>query len=312
MEMSQQGGAEVVLQLAGEVRRARFGNQVRLCSIVPGKLGACPNDCKWCAQSGVSAPNLTESKRTPVSEMLQAAEDAAELGSASIGIVNSGKTPAKRDIDDVIQASGDIYSKMESKIGICASLGELSQQQAEMLTAAKITRYHHNLETSRSFFSTVVSSHTYESKLKTLQVAKDAGFKICSGGLFGMGETWADRIELAETLRDVVKPDIVPLNFLSPIPETPLGELETLPKMEILTIIAIYRLMLPDLDIKVAGGREKTLGSMQNRIFAAGATSCMIGNYLTTAGQRPADDLKMLQELGLKIVNNLINLAQKP
>jgi len=309
--MSQQGGAENVLELAGEVRRERFGNQVRLCSIVPGKLGSCPNNCKWCAQSAVSAPNLTKPQRTPLEEILQAAQDSSELGSGSMGIVNSGKGPSKRDLNDVIDASEKVYDKIGQKINLCASLGELTEQQAKMLKESKITRYHHNLETSRRFFTTVVSSHTYESKLKTLQIAKGAGLKICSGGLFGMGETWEDRIELAETLRDIVQPDIVPLNFLSPIPETPLGRLKPLPKMEILTIVAIYRLMLPDLDIKVAGGRETTLAEMQNRIFDAGATSCMIGNYLTTAGQEPEDDLKMIQDLGLEITHNLVNLRGK-
>jgi biotin synthase len=307
VEMPQKGGAEEVLLLAGEVRRRRFGKQVRLCSIVPGKLGSCPNDCKWCAQSAISAPNLTKPHRTPLEEILQAAQDSAELGSASIGIVNSGNGPSKRDLDDVISASEIVYEKMGHKIGLCASLGELSEEQAEMLKESKITRYHHNLETSRRFFSTVVSSHTYESKLKTLQIAKRAGFKVCSGGLFGMGETWEDRIELAETLRKNIQPDIVPLNFLSPVPGTQLADLEPLPKMEILMVIAIYRLMLPDADIKVAGGREKNLGTMQNRIFDAGATSCMIGNYLTTAGQDPEDDLKMIRDLGLEVTQNLAN-----
>ena len=307
-KMAREGrAADSILELAGEVRRERFGNQVRLCSIVPGKLGSCPNDCKWCAQSAVSAPDLTKPRRTHLEEIIQAAQDSAKLGSASIGIVNSGKAPSKRDLNDVIEASKKVYDKMGTQISLCASLGELSEQQAEMLSESKIMRYHHNLETSRRFFPTVVSSHTYESKLKTLQIAKRAGFKLCSGGLFGMGETWEDRIELGETLQKIVQPDIVPLNFLSPILGTPLSNLKMLPKMEILMIIAIYRLMLPDADIKVAGGREKTLGTMQNRIFDVGATSCMVGNYLTTAGQEPQEDLKMIRDLGLKITHNLIN-----
>lgn len=311
-KMAGQGGAENVLLLAGQVRSERFGNQVRLCSIVPGKLGSCTNDCKWCAQSAVSAPNITKPKRTPLEEIIKAAQDSAKLGAASLGIVNSGATPTNRDLNDVIDASKKVYAEMGKQISLCASLGELSERQAEMLGKSKIQRYHHNLETSRGFFPTVVSSHSYESKLKTLQAAKHAGLKICSGGLFGMGETWEDRIKLAETLRTTVQPDTVPLNFLSPIPGTPLAGVKLLPPMEILTIIAIYRLMLPDADIKVAGGREKNLGAMQNRIFEAGATSCMIGNYLTTAGQKPEDDLKMLRDLGLKITHNLINSEKRP
>ena len=310
VKMAQKGGVEKLLKLAGEVRRERFGNQVRLCSIVPGKLGNCPNDCKWCAQSTKSAPDLTKPHRTPLEEILQAAQDSAKLGSTSMGIVNSGNGPSKRDLNDVIDASEELYNTIGEQISLCASLGELSEKQAEILSESKITRYHHNLETSRRFFPTVVSSHSYDSKLKTLKAAKHAGLKVCSGGLFGMGETWEDRIELGDTLRDIVKPDIVPLNFLSPIPGTPLGNLKMLPKEEILTIIAIFRLMLPDADIKVAGGREKTLGVMQNRIFEAGATSCMIGNYLTTAGQKPEEDLKMIRDLGLKITRNLINSRQ--
>ncbi len=147
--------------------------------------------------------------------------------------------------------------------------------------------------------------------METVRAAKNTGLEVCSGGLFGMGETWEDRIELAETLQNIIQPDIVPLNFLSPVSGTPLAGIKPLPQMEILLIIAIYRLMLPDADIKIAGGREKTLGSMQNQIFDAGATSCMIGNYLTTAGQEPEEDLKMIRDLGLKITQNLTNLKSQ-
>ena len=152
VEMEGGGATEEVLKLAGELRRERFGNQVRLCSIVPGKLGNCSNDCKWCAQSTISAPNLTKPQRTPLEEILQAAHDSAELGSASMGIVNSGNAPSKRDLNDVIDASEAVYDEMREQINLCASLGELTEEQAEMLKKSKITRYHHNLETSRRFF----------------------------------------------------------------------------------------------------------------------------------------------------------------
>jgi biotin synthase len=289
-----------LLARANRIRRKRFGGAVRICSIVPGKLGGCSGDCRWCAQSVHVGKQAA--KRTELKKIVTEAMEAASWGSAYIGIVNSGLRPSRRDLDEVIRAAEAVDKASGGTIGVCASLGELSAEQAERLADSYIGRYHHNLETSRAFFPSMVSTHTYEEKLRTLQTAATAGLKICCGGLFGLGESWADRVDLALTLRDEIRPDVVPLNFLIPMPQTPLASLKTLQPREILAVIALFRIILPDVDIKVAGGRETNLRSLQSWIFHAGATSCMVGNYLTTAGRSPAEDLQMLQDLEMDIV----------
>lgn len=288
---------------ANLIRRRVFGDRVRLCSIVPGKLGGCAEDCKWCAQSAAAAPGVTTQRRTSVDEVRQAARRAAAIGASSIGIVNSGRGPTARDLADVVdfvaavRAGGDIE--------VCASLGQIDEDQARALAEAGVLRYNHNLETSRAFFPNVVSTHGYDGRLASLAAAGAAGMKICSGGIFGIGETWQDRIDLAITLRDRVRPDVVPLNFLVPIDGTPLGSAELLPAIEALTIVAMFRLVLPTADLKVAGGREPVLADLQSWIFLAGATSCMVGDYLTLHGRQPEDDLRMIADLGLTVTKEL-------
>jgi len=292
-----------LLWWASRARVGRFGNAVKLCSIVAGKLGACGEDCKWCAQSAVAAPGVTSPSRTATADIASAAREAAANRAASFGIVNSGRRPSAQDIEEVEAAVEEIRSRAgDSPAQMCVSLGELTAEQARRLRRAGLTRYNHNLETSRRFFPHVVSTHTYDDRLATLAAARDAGMELCCGGLFGLGETWEDRVDLAMALRDDVKPKVVPLNFLHPIDGTPLAGNAGLSPMEILTIIALYRIMLPDVDIKVAGGRERNLRDLQSWIFHAGATSALIGNYLTTTGRKPADDLRMIEDLGLRIV----------
>lgn len=302
-QASRVGPWDIIYQ-ANLVRTANFGRGVRLCAIVPGKLGNCSEDCKWCAQSAHSTPGTVESVRTSTDEIAQAASNARQLGAANIGIVNSGKNPSDIDIEAVVTAAEKISLEHGDEIEICASLGTASDNQFEKLAASPVKRYHNNLETSRKFFPNLVTSHTYDDKLKTLKSARNAGLDICSGGLFGLGETWDDRIDLAMTLRDEIQPDIVPLNFLVPMQGTPLEKTTPMPPMEILLVITIFRLILPSVDLKIAGGRVSNLRDLQSWIFFAGATSCMIGDYLTTAGQAPERDLQMLRDLGLTIVAN--------
>lgn len=292
-----------LLTRAHRIREERFGGAVRLCSIVPGKLGGCPGDCRWCAQS-IHAENGRQggAKRTGLEKIVAESVAAASWGAANIGIVNSGLRPTGRDLEDVIRAAEAVEKATNGRIGVCASLGELSEDQAKQLADSRVRRYHHNLETSRRFFPSMVTTHSYDGKLRTLQTAQSAGLAVCCGGLFGLGETWADRIDLALRIRDEIQPDVVPLNFLIPMPQTPLAGQKPLSPLEILAVIAIFRLVLPGADIKVAGGRETNLRSMQSWIFYAGATSCMIGNYLTTAGKTPPEDIQMLQDLELEIV----------
>jgi biotin synthase len=293
-----------LLYWAHRIRSAHFGSAVKFCCIVPGKLGGCGEDCKWCAQSArCRAPAAGKTQRTSTDAIRSAAQVAFSRGAACVGIVNSGRRPTRRDLQDVLAAIESIRGDPQAGgIEICASLGELAQDQAKTLAQAGVVRYHHNLETSRRFFPKVVTTHSYHDRLATLRAAARAGMRICCGGLFGMGETWEDRIDLALTLRDQVRPESLPLNFLHPIPGTALEVARPLEPGDILAIIAVFRFLLPTTDLRVAGGRVTNLRDLQSWIFYAGGTSCITGNYLTTAGRPAQQDAQMIRDLGLQLV----------
>lgn len=293
---------------AWQVRRSVFGRQVRFCAIVPGKLGACSEDCHWCAQSRSSWQGGAP-RSTPPEEIHAAARQACTDGARYIGIVNSGRSPSPAELQAALDGATAIGQNPDCTIGLCASLGMITVEQARTLAEAGFARYHHNLETSRRFFPQVVSAHSYDEKLATLQAARAGGLSICCGGLFGLGEEWADRIDLALELRDTVQPDVVPLNFLVPLEGTALAGREPMVPLDILRTIALYRLILPRVDLKVAGGREANLRDLQSWIFHAGATSCMIGQYLTTAGRDAQADRQMVADLGFEPVEELTELA---
>ncbi len=285
---------------AYRVRTAVFGNCVKFCSIIPGKFGGCTEDCKWCAQPG----KLSPPKMTACEEIHTAARRSASLGSANFGVVNSGRRPTPREFQAMLDVTGQLG---EAQLGLtlCGAYGELTDDQARQLAAAGVRRYNHNLETSRRFYPQVVSTHSYDDRLRTLAAARKAGLELCCGGIFGIGETWDDRIDLALTLRDEVAPEAVPMNFLHPIPGTALETYQPMPPMEILAVIAIYRLILPRTDLKIAGGRELNLRDLQSWMFYVGGTSCLIGNYLATAGRDPQTDLQMIRDVGLEVVKKL-------
>ncbi|MCE5327200.1 MAG: biotin synthase BioB [Planctomycetaceae bacterium] len=293
-----------LLYWANQVRTSRFGRAVRLCSIVAGKTGRCSEDCKWCAQSA-RYKTQCPSHVTGGEEIVDAAKTAHRRGACHIGVVNSGRHPTAADMQAVIKAAAEILSPSGAAIRCCAALGELTPQQAQELAAAGIVRYNHNLETSRRMFAQVVTTHTYDDRLATLAAARAAGMELCCGGIFGLGETWDDRVELALTLRDEVRPQVSPLNFLHPIPGTPLGGRTPMSPSEILATIAIFRLAMPDVDLKIAGGRELNLRDLQSWMFYAGGTSCLVGDYLTTKGRGADEDLKMIADLGLVVVDEL-------
>jgi biotin synthase len=291
---------------AREVRFANFGSKVAFCSIIPGKSGGCSEDCKWCAQSARGPVIAAPARKMAAGEVMAAAGAAAGTNHAGcFCIVNSGRRPAQNDIAEVAQLCAAITAAhSRDGLRVSASLGELDDDQARQLAAAGVVRYNHNLESSRRFYGTVVSTHSYDQRLATLAAARRAGMKLCCGGIFGMGETWEDRIDLALTLRDEVGPDIVPLNFLMPLAGTALADRKPLEPLEILTIIALFRLAMPRTDLKIAGGRNN-LRDMQSWVFHAGATSCLVGDYLTTSGRDINADLQMVRDLGLEVVREL-------
>ncbi len=274
------------------------GTEVNLCGIVSAKSGLCKEDCSFCSQSTAFDTDAEEYPMAEPEEIVSAALEAEKNGAREFSIVTSGTKVAKgSDLTKLTTALREMKGKTDMER--CASLGILPEDAMRELKEAGLESYHHNLETGRSFFPSVCTTHEYDEDVDTIKRAKKLGFYTCSGGIFGLGESWEDRIELIETLREL-DVDCVPINFLNPRPGTPLEKAKNLTPIECLKIIAVTRLMLPEKDIIICGGREVNLRDLQPLIFAAGANGMMVGNYLTTRGRAPEDDLRMLEDLGLK------------
>lgn len=284
---------------AGRIREKFMGKKVTLCSIINAKSGRCPENCAFCAQSAHSVTKAANYELVDEEEMVRCAKTAEENGASCYGIITSGTGISKGPELDRICATLRRIGK-ESKILPSCSLGILDLETALTLKEAGMVTYHHNLETSRSFFPSICTTHDYEEDVETVRVAKMAGLKVCSGGIFGLGENYEQRIEMALTLREL-DVDSIPVNFLDPVEGTRLEHADFLTPMECLKIIALYRFLLPDKQIKVCGGREKNLRELQSWIFMAGASGMMTGNYLTKSGRAPELDRQMLTDLGLEI-----------
>ncbi len=291
-------GPDVVdlMAAANRVRHQFKGDDVHLCALINAKSGRCSEDCAFCAQSVHSDSEAKTYPLMSVEEIFESARAAESTGADSVGIVMSGLAPTDAELDVLCEAARRIRNELS--IFPDASLGMLTVPVAEKLKASGFYGYHHNVETAESFFEQVCSTHSWGDHLRTLSVAISAGFRVCSGGIFGLGESLEQRIELAETMRRV-NPDRVCLNFLIPVPGTRLSQRPLMRPIEILKLIAVFRLMLPTRDINVCAGREMHLRDMQGMIFFAGANVTMIGNYLTQIGRPAGDDLRMLSDLEL-------------
>jgi biotin synthase len=233
-------------------------------------------------------------------EILARAEEAAAMGARRFSIVTSGKALTEQEFVRVTQAIR--LMREQTRLTLCASVGMLTPERAHALREAGLDRYHHNLETAASFFPQVCTTHRYEEDLDTLHAAHAAGLEVCSGGIFGLGESPMQRLELAYTLKETAV-DSVPLNFLNPIPGTPLARAQTLTPLEILKFVALFRFILPDKDIRICGGREFGLRDLHPFVFWAGANGIMIGNYLTTRGRDYQADLQMIRDLGMEVID---------
>jgi biotin synthase len=285
-----------VLAAASGIREHFKGKKIMLCGITNAKSGQCSEDCKFCAQSSCYPTETAIYPLKTAKQMLAEAARAKKDGTEFFGIVTSGKrVRARKEWMQILKAVEGMR-----KIGIfpCASLGMIDAQQARDLKAAGLIRYHHNLETARSYFKNICTTHDYEENVETIRTAKTAGISVCAGALIGMDEGVTHRIELAVTLRDL-DVDSVPINILTPIKGTPLDHLHPLPPLEILMTIAVFRFMLPDKDIKLCGGKEKNLRQLLPLGIIAGANSLMTGNYLTTFGRDSRLDHEMIADLGL-------------
>ena len=279
------------------------GEDVKICSIVNAKSGRCVEDCSFCAQSSSFQTDAPETELMSVDEMVAAAKEAEAFGANEFSIVASGtKMDDRKELDKVIAAVRRI--KAETKLETCCSLGLMELDDLKELKAAWLDRCHHNLETAASFFNKIVTTHTYEDEVKAVQNAKEAGLQVCVGGIFGMGETFAQRVELAFSIRELGTQSL-PINFLKPIDGTGLDHLETIEYYDALKTIALLRLVLPKIDLFVCGGREEVMTDKQEQLFSAGANGILGGNYLTTKGQDPKRDIEMIQSLGLRPIASI-------
>ncbi len=280
---------------ANKIRNYFMGNNVGLCSIVNAKSGACPEDCSFCAQSSKSKAKIEVYPLLSKEIIIQKAREAKKSGTIRFSIVTSGKRISELNLLEIEDMIAEIR-----EIGLipCASFGMLGEKELSILRSAGLDRYHHNLETSEGFFSRICSTHSYADKLRTINAVKSVGLSICSGGIFGMGESWQDRIDMAFLLREL-DVDSVPINFLVPIKGTPFDNRAPLHPFEALKIISLYRYIFPQKEIRICGGRMQILGEFNSMVFLAGADSLLIGNYLTTSGRNYEDDLRLIRTYGL-------------
>jgi len=285
-----------ILFLANTLRVKYKGNKIELCAIVNAKSGKCSEDCVFCAQSSRYKTDTPEYPLIEAERILEKAVEAKNNKVKRFSIVISGKKPSKKEL---IKISDSIELLRKNEINVCASLGLIKYDEISYLKDKGLQRLHCNIETSERYFNKICSTHKFSDKVETIESAKKAGLSVCSGGVFGMGESWSDRLDMAKFLKnsDV---DSVPLNFLTPIKGTPLEGYMPLSPMEALKIISLFRIMLPDKEIRVCGGRP-LLGDFTSWIFLAGANALMTGNYLTTLGRDYKDDLDFIEKHELEV-----------
>ena len=287
-----------LMSWANRIREQYKGNKIHLCSIVNAKAGACSENCSFCAQSSFHQTGSPRYGFIDPEPVLEAADEANRNSVTAVGLVAAWKGLNEGPmLDEVCQRIEEL--KASGKTRPDASLGIIkSQKVADRLKAAGLECYGHNLESSKRFFPKHCTTHTYEERVETIGYLKKAGLKICSGGIIGMGETRADRCDLAFSLKEIGA-NVVPINILNPIKGTPFENNAPLPPLEILKTIACFRFILPRQEIMIAGGRTVNLRDMQSMVFTAGASALMVGNYLTTLNQSVEKDLQMLKDLGL-------------
>ena len=289
---------EELLALAHEVRMAWCGPEVEVEGIISLKTGGCPEDCHFCSQSGLfSSP--VRSAWLDIPSLVEAAKQTAKTGATEFCIVAAVRGPDERLLSQVAAGIEAIRDAVD--IQIACSLGMLTAEQVDRLAAMGVHRYNHNLETARSHFPNVVTTHTWEERWETLSMVREAGMEVCCGGILGMGETVEQRAEFAANLAEL-DPHEVPLNFLNPRPGTPFGDLEVLPASEALKSVAAFRLALPRTMLRFAGGREITLGDLgAKQGILGGINAVIVGNYLTTLGRPAEADLELLDDLQMPI-----------
>ncbi|MBF0539199.1 MAG: biotin synthase BioB [Nitrospirae bacterium] len=289
-------GVYELFSCANYIRQFYRKDAIDLCSIKGVISGGCSEDCAFCAQSVDSDADIERYPLRDKEEVLMSAQGAREGGARRFCLVTGGRAVSDADLVDIADMLRGIR---DMGLSPCATLGLLDTDALAMLKEAGLYRYHHNVETSESFFGRICTTHTFKDKLKTIEAVNEAGLSLCSGGIFGLGESWQDRIDMARAI-ETIGADSVPINFLTPIKGTAMGNRSVLDPIEALKIISLYRFMLPDREIRICGGRMQTLGQCNAFIFMAGADGLLIGNYLTTRGRTPLEDIELINSLGLR------------
>lgn len=284
-------------QAADQLRQSLHKNSVDLCSIINAKSGHCSEDCKFCAQSSHYKVEVTSYDLVDVAKAVALARENEKRGVGRFSLVTAGRTVSEKNL----QEFKHIYQRLqqETRLSLCASMGFLTLEKAVKLKEMGVSRYHCNLETSRSFFPEVCTSHTWDEKVATIKNAREAGLEVCSGGIVGMGESFEQRLELAFELRELQILSI-PLNILTPIKDTPFEGIKPLSVAEVLTCVAMFRFINPLAVIRLAGGRN-LLGENQKRCFTGGANGAIVGDYLTTSGNNLVEDIEMFRSLGFDV-----------
>lgn len=280
---------------ANEIRRELNGNNIDLCTIMNVKNGNCSEDCKYCAQSAHYITNIEPYPFLSEDEIIERAKDVESKGAHKFSMVASGYGPTDKELDKITS----IYKRLqdETNISLCGSFGILKEGQAEKLRDSGVKMYHHNLESSREFYKTLCTTHTFDDRVNTIKLVQKAGLKVCSGGILGMGESETDRVNLALSLRDL-NVDSVPINILTKIPGTPYENNEPLHKMEIIKTIAVFRFILPKAQIRYAGGRMQ-LEDLQELGLNAGVNAMLTGDFLTTTGSNMEQDRELISRTEL-------------
>ena len=288
-----------LVQAADQIRRRFHKDSFDLCSIINARSGKCSENCKFCAQSACYDTAIDTYELVDSAKAVAQARENEDHGVRRFSLVTAGRTVSLQQLERF----GEIYRQLRQGTGmaLCASMGFLTADKARRLKGFGVVRYHCNLEASRSFFPQVCSTHSWDEKVETLRIARDAGLEVCSGGIIGMGETFQQRLELAFELRELGVLSI-PLNILTPIPNTPFADLKSLSLDEVLSCVAMFRLINPQAVIRMAGGRMQ-LAAEQYRCFTSGANGAIVGNYLTTAGNTLEEDLQMLRNLGFSFID---------
>jgi biotin synthase len=288
-----------LLALADDVRSAHCGDGIAVEVLYNAKRGGCSEDCNFCSQSARFASGVEPERLGTVEEFLEAARDAFERGAGELCIVVAVRGPSGRLLNRVCEAVARIKERYPLQVAV--SLGILDEAQIIHLLRAGVDKVNHNLETSRRYFPSVCTTHTYDERLDTCHLVKRAGLELCCGGIIGMGETLEDRLDFLEALQQL-QPEEVPVNFLNPRPGTPFAGRPLVDAAEALRFVALARLALPRALVRFAGGREVTLQGLQDVGMLSGASGLVLGNYLTTAGRSDQDDFAMLDRLGFEVL----------